>query len=391
MLAVPVVIGVRLTGKAGKIDPGAGSQSWLSPAALTGVHRAPESGDGPEPDVQVGSQVPEFVTPGVPPIHSGHGDAAFPVKYTVELSGKLPLTTPVVLLSVPLAGEEKVFCTQVEVPALAIGRYGPKWQPVFEQLLMLPVCAAVRALIVHAAPAQVAVICVSAFAGVGPSATVDWPPPTLSPLQLSVLRITPPAPPERTEPHAPTPVPVMNRRTRGTVVVVDELVDVLVLLLVLVVELLLVLVVELVLVLVEVVDEVLVVLELVLVVLLVLVLVVVVLLVLVEVLLLDDVEVLDEVVVLVEVVGGPLAQSVSDPATAPSAMNCPGSSFLIVEASKRAQLRSVPVVIRMTTSPAGTTSGMPVSLPTTFNTLVSLNTTTLTGTGPNGASLLMYL
>jgi hypothetical protein len=197
------------------------------------------------------------------------------------------------------------------------------------------------------------------------------------------LRFAPPEPPERTDPQGPTPVPVMNRKTLGTLVLVDELVDVLVLLLVLVVELLLVLV--------EVVTEVLVLLELVLVVLLVLVLVVEDVLLLVDVVLLVDVLLLLEVVVVVTVVGGPLAQSGSAPATAPSAMNCPGRSFLIVAASKSAQLRSEPVVIRMTTSPSVPASEMPVSLPTTFSTFVSLNTTTLIGTGPAGASLLMYL
>jgi hypothetical protein len=232
MLAVPVVIGFKFTGKAGNTDPAAGSQSWLSPATLTGVHAIPESGDGPDPEVQVGSHVPELVTPGVPPTHSGQGEVEFAVRYTVELSGKFPLTAPLVLLRVPLAGAEKVLRTQVEVPALAIGRYGPKLQPVLEQLVMLPVCAAVRAEMVHAAPAQVAVIWVSALAGVGPSATVDWPPPTLRPPQLSVLRIAPAAPPERTVPHGPPASPVVNLRIRGDVVLVDELVDVVVLLLV---------------------------------------------------------------------------------------------------------------------------------------------------------------
>jgi hypothetical protein len=91
----------------------------------------------------------------------------------VEVSGKLPLNTPDVLLSVPEAGDANVLRTQVDVPALAIGRYGPNAQAVFEQLLLLPVCAAVRAETVQVAPAQVAVIRVSALSGVGPSATVD--------------------------------------------------------------------------------------------------------------------------------------------------------------------------------------------------------------------------
>jgi hypothetical protein len=164
------------------------------------------------------------------------------------------------------------------------------------------------------------------------------------------------------------------------------LVVVVVLVLVLVVVVELVLVVDVVLVLVVVVE-----LVLVLLVVLELVLVVDELLVLVDVVLLLDVLVLLEVVVVVTVVGGPLPQSGSELATAPKAMNCPGSSFLTVAASKRAQLRSVPVVMRITTSPRVPVSGTPVSLPTILSTLVSFNTTTLMGTGPAGASLLIYL
>jgi hypothetical protein len=37
-------------------------------------------GDGPLPEAQVGSHVPELVTPGVPPTQSGHGDVAFAVR-----------------------------------------------------------------------------------------------------------------------------------------------------------------------------------------------------------------------------------------------------------------------------------------------------------------------
>ena len=90
----------------------------------------------PVPAVQVVSQVPAM--------HLGQGEVPFAVRNTAELSGKLPLKTPVPLSSVPLAGVEKVFCTHVDVPALAIGRYGPKVQPMSEQFLLLPVSAAVR-------------------------------------------------------------------------------------------------------------------------------------------------------------------------------------------------------------------------------------------------------
>lgn len=160
------------------------------------------------------------------------------------------MNTPEVRLSVPDAGDEKVFRTQVDVPALAIGRYGPNAHAVFEQFLLLPVCAAVRAVIVQVALGQVAVICVSALSGVGPSATVDWPPPTFRPPQLSVLRTVPAEPPDRTAPQGPPGAPVTNLSTSVVLVVV--------LLLVLVVEATEVLVVVVTLVLVVLVSEVLV-------------------------------------------------------------------------------------------------------------------------------------
>lgn len=222
--AVPVVMGVRFTGNAGSTVAEGGSQSCVLPAALTGVHGAPASGDAPEPDVQVASQVPELVTPGVPPTHSGHGELAFAVRYTVEVSGKLPVNVPSVRSSVPLAGDAKVLRTHVDVPALAIGKYGPNAQPVFEQMLLLPACAEVRALMTHVEPVQVAFICVSALSGVGPSATVESPAPTFKPPQPSVLRTVPAAPPDRTAPHPPSGAPVTNLSSIVVLVVVLVLV-----------------------------------------------------------------------------------------------------------------------------------------------------------------------
>ena len=80
MLAVPVVMGVRLTGNDGSTDATGGLQSWVFPLALTGVQGLPSSGDGPVPAVQPAWQVPEFVTPGVPPVQSGHGKDALAVR-----------------------------------------------------------------------------------------------------------------------------------------------------------------------------------------------------------------------------------------------------------------------------------------------------------------------
>jgi hypothetical protein len=81
-------------------------------------------------------------------MHFGQGDVAFAVRKTFEVSGKEPSKVPSTLSRVPLTGDEKTFRTQVEVPALAIERNGPYWQPASEQLLTSPVCAAVRPLTV---------------------------------------------------------------------------------------------------------------------------------------------------------------------------------------------------------------------------------------------------
>src|SRR5512146_1086308 len=89
---------------------------------------------------------------------------------------------------------------------------------------MLPVSPAVRADTTHVGgEVQVAFISVSALSGVGPSATVELPPPTFRPPHPSVLRTVPLVPPERTEPQGPPGAPVMNRRVRGAVGLVVEL------------------------------------------------------------------------------------------------------------------------------------------------------------------------
>ena len=54
--------------------------------------------------------------------------------------------------------------------------------------------------------------------GVGPSATVESPPPTFKPPQPSALRTVPPVPPLLTEPQVPVGSPVVNTKMVGTVV-----------------------------------------------------------------------------------------------------------------------------------------------------------------------------
>src|SRR5262245_10499895 len=85
---------------------------------------------------------------------------------------------------------------------------------------MLPVSAAESPLTVEPERAS----CVSAPAGVGPSATVDWPPPTFNPPQLRLLTVAPPTPPLRTAPQVPTGAPVTKRRTDPPPAMVVEVV-----------------------------------------------------------------------------------------------------------------------------------------------------------------------
>src|SRR5262245_38414979 len=58
-------------------------------------------------------------------------------------------------------------------------------------------------------------ICVSAPPGIGPSATVEAPPPMLRPPQVSDLRTAPAAPPDFTAPQVPPAAPVVKLRYGG--------------------------------------------------------------------------------------------------------------------------------------------------------------------------------
>src|SRR5688572_1537047 len=144
-------------------------------------------------------------------MQSGQGAALLPVTVTAELRGTPPANEPPGVVIVPLAGAENELSTQVERPPFAIESGGPKLQPVSEQLLLLPVWAAVRAVIEQLPAAQVAVKNVSALAGVGPSGTVEPPPPMFRPPQVSELRIAPAEPPSRLSPQVPPAAPVVKR------------------------------------------------------------------------------------------------------------------------------------------------------------------------------------
>jgi len=209
-VAVPVLIGVRSTPNGTRATP-EGRHSYASPTALMAVQAAPGL-------LAVASQVPAT--------QLGQGLLPLPVTVTADERGTLPENTPPGVVIVPDAGDAKVLSTQVERPPFEIESGGPKLQPVSEQSLLLPVSAAVRAVMVQEPPAQVAVKNVSAPDGVGPSGTVAAPPPMLRPPQRRLFRTVPPDPPSRLSPQTPPTRPVVKRSGTGpgTVLVVVDVV-----------------------------------------------------------------------------------------------------------------------------------------------------------------------
>ena len=78
--ATAVVNGVNESGIEGR-SPATGGAQWnVAPDVFIGVQDDPASGDGPLPELQLGSQIPDRSTPGVPPTHLGHGEVALPVR-----------------------------------------------------------------------------------------------------------------------------------------------------------------------------------------------------------------------------------------------------------------------------------------------------------------------
>ena len=149
-----------------------------------------------------------------------------PVMKMSEVSGTPADAAPVLMLTVPLAGEDQVFSTQVEMPGLVgfgTGSGVPKLQPVLVQSgavlltggavevgprLQMPVPAAQLSL--QAPPAAHA----SANrllepSGTIPSGTVERPPPMFRPPQWRVRR-APPA--ELAVPHWPVATRLVNWR-----------------------------------------------------------------------------------------------------------------------------------------------------------------------------------
>lgn len=174
------------------VDEGFG-QSRDSPWEFVLVHAAPWFGLPSQTPTHGEPGVPAHGAPAIVPTRqSGQGWVTLPVTIVREVSETFIELTPVEVSSVPLAGAANVFATQVERPGLStfgIGSGVPKEQPVFVQS-MAPTGASVGPM-VHDEPAQVVVKRFVEPSGVGPSATVDSPPPMLSPPQVRFFNTAP--------------------------------------------------------------------------------------------------------------------------------------------------------------------------------------------------------
>jgi hypothetical protein len=103
---------------------------------------------------------------------------------TFDASEMFALITPVERSTVPLAGDANVFDTHVVMPPFGIGSGVPKLQPV--PVHWKPEPAVVVAPSVQLLPLQLTVNRLVEPSGVGPSSTVDNPPPMLRPPHVSV-------------------------------------------------------------------------------------------------------------------------------------------------------------------------------------------------------------
>ncbi len=181
--------------------------------------------------------VPTHGAPAVEPMRqTGHGWVALPVTTEIDVSGIVTWLVPVERSSVPLAGPEKMFWTHVVVPPFGIGSGVPNTQPVFVHLNPGPSASVGPR--VQVVPVHEVVKRLVAPSGVGPSATVDAPPPMSRPPQVRFLSGVPvPSVVRNVFPHTLPAGPVVKSRNDGfgppmVVVVVDDVVLVVVLLVV---------------------------------------------------------------------------------------------------------------------------------------------------------------
>src|SRR5262249_10745986 len=140
----------------------------------------------------------------------GHGCAALLVTIAFDDSVTLTSDSPVVRSSVPDAGCANVFWTQVERPPFTIGSAGPKPHPGAVQSCDGPatlVAPSVRAVAVQLAEKRLV-----APSGVGPSGTVEFPPPRLSPPHVRFFSTVVPAVSVNVLPQMPPATPVVKSR-----------------------------------------------------------------------------------------------------------------------------------------------------------------------------------
>jgi len=212
------------------LDCGAG-QSFVRPCEFVLTQVAPWFGLPSQTPVHGEPGVPTHGAPAVEPMRqTGQGWVELPVTTEIDVSGIVTWLTPVERSSVPLAGAEKTFWTHVVVPPLGIGSGVPNTQPVFVHLKPGPSASVGPS--VQVSPEHEVVKRLVAPSGVGPSATVDAPPPMSRPPQVRFLSGVPvPSVVRNVLPHTFPAGPVVKSRKEGcgppmVVVVLD--VDVLV-------------------------------------------------------------------------------------------------------------------------------------------------------------------
>src|SRR5262249_17971618 len=160
-------------------------RSRVTPVELVVVQAIPARGPR--------SQVPVPGLLGVPVAeHFGHGWVELPVRYTSEFSGTFVDDAPLLRSSVPLAAPLQVFSTQVVSVGsvgFGIGSGVPKLQPTSVQsgAALLTGGMVEVGPIVHIEPVQLSANRLVEPSGVGPSGTIEAPPPMLRPPQVRFL------------------------------------------------------------------------------------------------------------------------------------------------------------------------------------------------------------
>jgi hypothetical protein len=205
------------------VDAAGCRQSRDRPSEFVLVHVVPWFGLPWQTPVHGLCGVPEQAAPVTDPLRQiGHGWLSLPVSTTRVLSDTVALISPVDVSTVPVAGAAKVFSTQVESPAFAIGSGAPNRHPVFVQSNVAP--AVIVGPSAQVLPLHDTVNRLVDPSGVVASETGLEPPPMSSPPQLSVSMSSVNAVSAKNVPQSSVLVPVVKSRNDtlppGAVVVV---------------------------------------------------------------------------------------------------------------------------------------------------------------------------